>query len=182
MSRPNIPAAKAVQNYRSFQTSYHTFSRYSSGQEALKWLILRMTPQRGRRNTLALKLIRDDLAQLRARRAMLRTSDLNLNLEQLFLDDIKIDKLEDPRVFALVAFYTRLIMAIFGGLALVAPMLIMTLHPTRLTLLLTTSSFVFTVGVVLAWSMDTAEPKDIIGATAAYAAVLVIFVGSGWGF
>jgi hypothetical protein len=76
------------------------------------------------------------------------------------------------------AFYARLTMALFGGFALVVPMLIMTLHQTRLTSLLTTSLFVLVVGVVLAWVMKSAESKDIIGATAAYAAVLVVFVGA----
>jgi hypothetical protein len=36
---------------------------------------------------------------------------------------------------------------------------------------------VLAVAVSLAWFMDTAEPKDIIGAIAAYAVVLVVFVG-----
>jgi hypothetical protein len=78
----------------------------------------------------------------------------------------------------LKAFYSRLIMALFGGLALIVPMLIMTLHRSKLTSLLTTSVFVLGLAVVLAWIMDTADPKDIIGATAAYAAVLVVFVGT----
>jgi hypothetical protein len=75
-------------------------------------------------------------------------------------------------------FLSRLKMAAFGGIALVAPMLIMTLHPTRLTELLTTSVFVLVVGAILAWYMKDADNKDILGATAAYAAVLVVFVGS----
>ena len=75
-------------------------------------------------------------------------------------------------------FTARMIMALFGGFALVVPMLIMSLHPSRLTNLLTTSLFVFAVAAALAWFMKTAEPKDIIGATAAYAAVLVVFVGT----
>jgi hypothetical protein len=57
-------------------------------------------------------------------------------------------------------------------------MLIMTLHATRLTNLLTTSIFVFVVAIALAWYMKEAESKDVIGATAAYAAVLVVFVGT----
>lgn len=47
-------------------------------------------------------------------------------------------------------FISRLIMALFGGAALIAPMLIMTLHQTQLTTLLTTSVFVFVVAGVLA--------------------------------
>jgi hypothetical protein len=60
-------------------------------------------------------------------------------------------------------------------------MLIMTLHPTRLTALLTSSLCIFAVAAILAGVMNTAEPKDIVGATAAYAAVLVVFVGTGGG-
>ena len=79
------------------------------------------------------------------------------------------------------ALYARLIMALGGGFALVVPMLIVVLHPTLLTTLLTTSCFVFAVGVGLAVLMVESEPQDIIACTAAYAAVLVVFVGAGGG-
>jgi hypothetical protein len=62
--------------------------------------------------------------------------------------------------------------------SLVAPMLIMTLHRTKLTSLLTTPLFVVAVGVVLAWQLEDAKNQDIVAAPAAYAAVLVIFVGA----
>ena len=75
-------------------------------------------------------------------------------------------------------FVGRLFMALFGGLSLIAPMLIMRLHPTLLTGLLTTSVFVVIVGVILAWFMTDAQKKDILGATAGYAAVLVVFVST----
>ena len=75
-------------------------------------------------------------------------------------------------------FLSRLFFALFGGLALVAPMLIMTLHPTKLTSLLTTSLFIIAVAVILAWVMEDAQNKDSVAATAAYAAVLVVFVGT----
>jgi len=78
-------------------------------------------------------------------------------------------------------FRIRLLIAVSSGLALIAPMLIMTLHQSKLTSLLTTSVFVVAVAVVLAWVMDDAENKDIVAATAAYAAVLVVFVGTGSG-
>ncbi|PMD45885.1 hypothetical protein L207DRAFT_576767 [Hyaloscypha variabilis F] len=74
-------------------------------------------------------------------------------------------------------FLSRLAMAMFGGLALIAPMFIMSLHQTRLTALLTTSMFVIAVGAILAWWMDEAKSQEIVAATAAYAAVLVVFVG-----
>ncbi|KAH7275752.1 hypothetical protein B0J15DRAFT_540752 [Fusarium solani] len=79
---------------------------------------------------------------------------------------------------ARLSFLGRLAMAIFGGAALVVPMLIMSLRPSKLTGLLTTSLFVVGVAVALAWFMKDAAPKDILAATAAYAAVLVVFVGT----
>ena len=75
-------------------------------------------------------------------------------------------------------FVSRLRMALFGGLSLIAPMLIMRLHPTLLTELITTSVFILAVGVVLAWYMKDAQKRDILAATASYAAVLVVFVGT----
>ncbi|EPE26261.1 hypothetical protein GLAREA_02173 [Glarea lozoyensis ATCC 20868] len=78
-------------------------------------------------------------------------------------------------------FLSRLKMALFGGLALIAPMLIMRLHMTLITQLVTTSVFVLVVGIVLAWYMKDANKKDILASTAAYAAVLVV-VSYGVGF
>ncbi|RSM14633.1 hypothetical protein CEP52_001164 [Fusarium oligoseptatum] len=79
---------------------------------------------------------------------------------------------------ARLSFLGRSTMAIFGGAALVVPMLIMSLRPSKLTGLLTTSHFVVGVAVALAWFMKDAGPRDILAATAAYAAVLVVFVGT----
>lgn len=76
------------------------------------------------------------------------------------------------------SFISRLMTALLGGLALVVPMLIMRLHPDLMTQLLTSSLFVLFVGTVLAWRMDDNTEMDIITATAAYAAVLVVFVGT----
>jgi ABC-type multidrug transport system fused ATPase/permease subunit len=75
-----------------------------------------------------------------------------------------------------VEFASRLAFGLFGGFALIVPMLIMDLHPTKLTSLLTTSVFVVALAITLAVT-TTWEPKDIIASTAAYAAVLVVFVG-----
>ncbi|KAN0096849.1 hypothetical protein V8E51_015654 [Hyaloscypha variabilis] len=72
-------------------------------------------------------------------------------------------------------FISRASAAVFRGLAVIVPMLIMSLHPTRLTQLLTASVFVVSIVLILAWLMDEAERKDIIAATAAYGAVLVVF-------
>ena len=72
----------------------------------------------------------------------------------------------------------RVATAVFGGAIVVAPMLIITLHPSQLVALLTTSAFVLIIALVLAIAMKDAAPKDILTAIAAYAAVLVVFVGT----
>ncbi|KAM5357472.1 hypothetical protein ACJZ2D_016238 [Fusarium nematophilum] len=79
------------------------------------------------------------------------------------------------------ALLARLGMAVGGGLALIVPMLIMVLHPTKLTAILTTSIFTLAMAVALAVFMAHSEPMDIVGFTAAYAAVLVVFIGTGGG-
>ena len=76
------------------------------------------------------------------------------------------------------AFWARFWMALFGGVSLVVPMVIMSLHSTKTTSLATTAVFTFFVAMLLAWFMKTADGKDVIAATAAYAAVLVVFVGT----
>jgi VIT1/CCC1 family predicted Fe2+/Mn2+ transporter len=73
----------------------------------------------------------------------------------------------------------RMAMSTFGGLTLIVPMLIMVLDPSKLTTVVTTSVFTLVVGWVLAIWMDEADKKDMIAMTAAYAAVLVVFVGAG---
>jgi len=78
----------------------------------------------------------------------------------------------------LSALQSRVKMAIFGALILLVPMLIMVLHATKLTALLTTVLCVLFVAVALSLGMYNAEGKDVLGATAAYAAVLVVFVGT----
>jgi len=83
-------------------------------------------------------------------------------------DSSGLDNSEQEAEFVfqkVTAFVQRLKTSLFGGFVLVVPMLIMTLHPTLLTALLTTSGFVFAVAVVIAVLMDTAEPKDVLGTT-----------------
>jgi hypothetical protein len=75
-------------------------------------------------------------------------------------------------------FLSRLRMALFGGCSLIAPMLIMRLNPTLLTGLVTASVFILAVSIILAFYMRDAQKRDILTATAAYAAVLVVFVGT----
>lgn len=55
----------------------------------------------------------------------------------------------------------------------------MALHQLKLTSLLIISLFVVTIATGLAWLMNTAESvEDIMGATATYTAILVVFVGA----
>jgi hypothetical protein len=72
----------------------------------------------------------------------------------------------------------RLFMAALGGLALVGPMVIMSLWGTKTVRLATTAACVAIVAVILARFMYESQPKDVLAVTAAYAAVLVVFVGA----
>jgi hypothetical protein len=85
-------------------------------------------------------------------------------------------------------------MAFVGGLSLIVPVLIMALHRSRETSLLVTSVAVTLFAIVLAvWPLisrhfpwmkgrvdahDVLKNKDVLTATAAYTAVLVVFVGA----
>jgi hypothetical protein len=73
---------------------------------------------------------------------------------------------------------SRLQMAMFGGVALITPMLIMALHPQLNVALITTSIATVVFGVLIAFGAKDSTGKDVLGATAAYAAVLVVFVGT----
>ncbi len=74
-------------------------------------------------------------------------------------------------------FTERFAMAGFGGVALVGPMLLMVLHKGQTTSLATTSVAVFLFAAVVAYK-SRATPEAIVSAVAAYAAVLVVFVGA----
>ena len=76
------------------------------------------------------------------------------------------------------AFTARMIFALVGGVALIAPVLIMTLHPSRNTSLITVSVATFLFALVMAlWATDMVG-KDVLATTAAYVAVLVVFIGT----
>ena len=72
----------------------------------------------------------------------------------------------------------RIVMALFGGVALIGPMLIMTLHQSRNTSLITASVATFLFALVMAFAARDSAGKDVLAITAAYAAVLVVFVGT----
>ena len=71
----------------------------------------------------------------------------------------------------------RILVALSGGLSLVIPMLIMSIEPNLTKSLVTTSAFVIAFGVGMATFVPQSEYKDLLASTAAYAAVLVVFVG-----
>ena len=73
---------------------------------------------------------------------------------------------------------SRLHMALLGGVSLIAPVLIMTLKPSLVGSLVTTivSTLVFAVAMVV-FSTD-ASGKDVLASTAAYSAVMVVFLGT----
>ena len=128
------------------------------------------------------KMLEYDEAMSKAAEDDPELAEKKLELHEYFLESVM--KIGVTRVHAEMqadesaSFIRNLLMALFGGFALVVPMLIMTLHSTRLTSLLTTSVFVFTVALLLAWYMRETDPMQIVSVTAAYAAVLVVFVGT----
>ncbi|KAF4462493.1 hypothetical protein FALBO_10697 [Fusarium albosuccineum] len=76
------------------------------------------------------------------------------------------------------AFASRFIMALFGGFALIVPTVIMAKVEGINTSLITTSVAVFMFGLTLAFGATDSTGKDVLTATAAYTAVLVVFVGT----
>jgi hypothetical protein len=75
------------------------------------------------------------------------------------------------------AYASRLSMALFGGVALISPMLIMVLHPGLVVDLVTASVATVVFAFIIAVWLRDASGKDVLASTAAYAAVLVVFVG-----
>jgi hypothetical protein len=73
-------------------------------------------------------------------------------------------------------FVVRLGMATLGGSFLIGPMWLMVLHNTLYTALISTTVCVLIFGVIMAWVQKSL--MDVLSITAAYAAVLVVFVGT----
>ncbi|KAJ2897695.1 hypothetical protein MKZ38_004472 [Zalerion maritima] len=76
------------------------------------------------------------------------------------------------------AFVSRFAMALFGGIALIVPTVIMAKVEGINVSLVTTSVAVLLFGVVLAFGATDSTGKDVLAATAAYTAVLVVFIGT----
>lgn len=71
----------------------------------------------------------------------------------------------------------RLIVAFIGGAFLVVPMLVMTLHQSQTKSLITASLSVVFFAIAISFGFKTTNVETLV-ATATYAAVLVVFVGS----
>lgn len=72
----------------------------------------------------------------------------------------------------------RLVMGLFSGLSLIGPMLIMVLHKDLLTALLTTSVSTVLFAFIIAIIAQDMQGESMLAAVAAYAAVLVVFIGT----
>lgn len=64
-----------------------------------------------------------------------------------------------------------------GGTSLLVPMWLMVLNNTLYTTLAITTVAVALFGLLVAWLLE--DGNDILGSTAAHAAVLMVFVGLG---
>lgn len=72
-------------------------------------------------------------------------------------------------------FRRRIGVATIGGIFLIVPMWLMVLHNTLYTALVSTTVFVAMFGLLMALFLE--KLMDVLSTTAAYAAVLVVFVG-----
>lgn len=71
----------------------------------------------------------------------------------------------------------RFSMAAIGGLLLIVPTVIMATLPGLVSSLVTTCVSILVFAILVAWRTELG-PNEVLGTTAAYAAVLVVFVGT----
>lgn len=72
----------------------------------------------------------------------------------------------------------RIFMGVFGGIALICLVLVMVLYPSQNTNLITVSVAIILFASLLAIGASDSTGKDVLAATAAYTAVLVVFFGT----
>jgi hypothetical protein len=85
---------------------------------------------------------------------------------------------EYNEMIKLAQFRDRFTLGLLGGLALIAPMLLMVLRKDLLTTLLTASVSTILFAAALAFFFPDLKGETVLGAVAGYAAVLVVFVGT----
>ncbi|KAI1149910.1 hypothetical protein F4825DRAFT_428757 [Nemania diffusa] len=73
---------------------------------------------------------------------------------------------------------SRFHMALFGGVALIAPVILMTLKPTLVVDLATVSVATIIFALTMVVFATDASGKDVLTSTAGYAAVMVVFLGT----
>ncbi|OTB04875.1 hypothetical protein M426DRAFT_22491 [Hypoxylon sp. CI-4A] len=83
---------------------------------------------------------------------------------------------ENMRRLRTKAFYTRILASVVVGAFIVGPMWLMILVNTQFASLISASVFVCVGGVIAAWTLDSL--MSVVSVTAAYAAILVVFVGA----
>lgn len=114
-------------------------------------------------------------------RGMTSNIPVRADPEDVTIDDIELKEREfyksqrRDRVARRLGMRNRLIAAVFGGLSLIVPMLIMAIRPSQVKPLVTSSVAVLLFAVGLAWK-STAKIETLLATTAAYAAVMVVFV------
>jgi hypothetical protein len=89
-----------------------------------------------------------------------------------------MDSMQTSRKQQWKARVDRFTMAIIGGVLLVVPVVVMSFDTSRTRSLVTLSVSVLIFSVVIATGAAKASPQEIVGATAAYAAVLAVFLGA----
>lgn len=87
---------------------------------------------------------------------------------------------EMRRINEVRLFFERFTLGVFGGLAIIAPMLIMALSNSLLVSLIVTSVTTMLFAVLLALPMigGALDGQTVLASVAAYAAILVVFVGT----
>jgi hypothetical protein len=175
-SRSNFRIARAKKEYKAFVAAHKEVRSTTSETSKLLMKIAGQIPAVDD-DKQQLQKPSDDLRDCFQKLIRILPRDGELQMERDAEIEKAEEKAEEKKRKKLLRY--NLMIALFGSFALVIPMLIMTLHQTKLTALLTTSSFVLAVAVILA--ATNAEAKDITTATAGYAAVLVVFVGTGTG-
>ncbi|KAF4833811.1 hypothetical protein CGCTS75_v003659 [Colletotrichum tropicale] len=112
-------------------------------------------------------------------------NDISIHVDSLKPWDVASDESNDPITGTrgsnvaktwYRAFKERIVIAATGGAFMVGPMWIMVLNGGLYTSLISTTAFVAAFGVLMAYFLI--EAKDVLASTAAYAAVLVVFVGT----
>jgi hypothetical protein len=95
-------------------------------------------------------------------------------------DDFKPEWLGRPRprqIYPAVDLIARLLIAVASGTFLLAPMIVMNFVKSRNDRLIITSLFVLFFAIAIA-STSRASNQELAGASAAYAAVLVVYIGA----